>query len=933
MSITFTVNNKQITTDKTEKTLLNFLREDLGLTGAKDGCSKGQCGTCTVIVNKKAVRSCCRKIKSLDGAVVETIEGISDGMNLHPVQIAFLKCHAYQCGFCTPGMIMAVKALLDENPDPNDDEIKEALKYNYCRCTGYVQILEAVHMAADIIAGREDASWDNGKGWLGESPITKHGIERVMGTATFGNDYKMDEALEGRLFFPKYPHAKIKSLDISEAEKMPGVVKVFTHKDIPGDKYYSYDSDGIYEYKQQILAIDKVRFLGDPIALVVAETAQQAYDAMEKIKVDYEVLPVVSTMDEALKEESVRVHEEFPNQFSGTKIKKGNVERAFAVSDLVIERDFETARIDHGILELSTAKADIGDDGRLNLYGACQGHVKIPKEVKNALAIDDKQFHYINLALGGGFGGRENSTAHIHAALAAWILKKPVRVTMTREEMQIFTPKRHGIRFHYKVGAMKDGTLTAMKANAVGDTGAYSCVGHFVMRLAADMGAGPYDVPNIDFDFKAVFTNNAVCGAMRGFGSTQTAACVETIIDEIAEKLNISPYEIRMKNALTVGKQTPSGQILEYSVGFEECMNAVKEAYEKDMGSLPKPSGPNKKIGIGWAGAYKNHADGHETLDGAGARVRLTDKGRIELVLGEVEYGTGHDTVCAQIAAQYLHMRYDDIDVAWHDSDTTPYTTGSTNGSRTTYMSGNAVLGACYKLKEQILEFAGKAYGREKDYLDIDEKGVYDVRKDSGFCVTLEDIAVRAKEAGEKLDEEYYFRDISAWQEPEDANNYGHSEKHRIFVTYIFSAQIAIVEVDEDTGDVEVLKVYAASDLGKAINPELVKGQVYSGVLMGMGYAFSEEYKMEDAIPQAKGYKDLGIMNIKSTPEIVPLIIENTHPFGPYGAKGFTEGCLNPAAPAILNAIYDAVGVRINKLPMKKEKLAEAIKGDKTYRI
>lgn len=932
MSVTFTVNNKTVTTDELDKSLLNFLREDLGLTGAKDGCSRGQCGTCTVIVNKKAVRSCCRKVKSLDGAVIETIEGISDGNKLHPIQIAFLKCHAYQCGFCTPGMIMAVKALLDSNPHPTDDEIKEALKYNYCRCTGYVQIIEAVRMAIDIIDGKESAEIDNGTGWLGESPITKHGIERVTGTATFGNDYKLDGALEGRLFFPEHPHANILSIDLSEAEKMPGVVKIFTHKDIPGDKYYSYDSDGINEYKQQIYAIDKVRFLGDPIALVVADTANHAYDAMKAIKVEYEVLPVIGTMDEALDPNSTRVHEEFPNQFSGTKIKKGNVERAFAQSDLIVERDFEASRIDHGILELCTAKADIGEDGRLNLYGACQGHVKVPKEVKRALDISDDQLHYINLALGGGFGGRENSTAHIHAALAAWILKKPVRVTMTREEMQIFTPKKHGIRFHYKVGVTKDGTLTAMKANAVGDTGAYSCTGHFVMRLSADMGAGPYDVPNIDFDFKAVFTNNAVCGAMRGYGSTQTAACVEVIMDEIAEKLNISPYDLRMKNALKVGKETPSGQILEYSIGFEECMNAVKEAYSKDFGHLPEPSGPNKKVGIGWAGAYKNHADGHATLDGAGARVRINKHGKIELVLGEVEYGTGHDTVCAQIAAQNLHMRFDDIDVAWHDSDETPYTTGSTNGSRATYMSGNAVLGALYKFKEQLFDFVAKTYGIDKEYLDTCVDGVCDVRPEKAFCVSIQEIAEEAKAVNEKLDVEYYFRDISAWNEPEDANNYGKFEKNRIFVTYIFAAQIAIVEVDEITGEVKVLRVYSASDLGKAINPALINGQIYGGVMNGVGYALSEEYKMENGIPAAKGYRDLGVGSIKDTPEIIPLMVENTHPFGPYGAKGFSEGCLNPAAPAILNAIYDAVGVRIYKLPVKKDKLAAAINGDKIYR-
>lgn len=919
MSYTFKVNGQTVTAEDGEKSLLCFLREDLKLFGAKDGCSKGQCGTCTVIVDKKAVRSCTRKLRMLEGAEIETIEGLSQGHALHPVQTAFLKTHAYQCGFCTPGVIMAVKALLDANPHPTDEEIKKALQYNLCRCTGYKQILDAVHMAVQILDGKVPNTIDNGMGWVGESPVTKHGIERVTGSLLFADDMRPDGELEGRVLFARYPHAKIHSIDVSEAEAMPGVVKVLTHKDIPGNRYFSEA-----EYPQQILAIDKVRYIGDPVAVVFAETGQLAYKAMEHIHVDYEVLPTLSTIEAAIAPDAVRVHEEWPNLYSTQKIHKGNYEKGFAECDYIVESDFETKAIDHAVMELCASHAEIGKDGRVTLYGTCQSYPKVPAEVAAALAIDQKELHYINRPIGGGFGGREDCTTHIYAALGAQILKRPVRVVYTREEMLANQPKKHPFKFHYKVGATKDGTLKALTCKAYCDTGAYNCTGDLVARFAAVMGSGPYNIPNVDIEISAVFTNNVLGGAFRGYGSTQTTAALAPLLDELAEKCGMNGHDFLVKNCLHVGEKTTAGQIIEYSCGFEEALNAVYKAFEAD-GGRPEPSGPNKKVGVGYSGCYKNAGYGTGIPDGIGAGIRLTPEGRFEILPGSNECGQGSDTVICQMAAQALKIPYDAIDIALHDSDTVPYTTGSSNASRTTYNAGNAILGAIGKFRKTMAAFTAEQFTGDATFLELGPDGVYDVRKDKDYRISYQAIAKKASDMGVELRDDYYFLDIPANKPLASADNDANGRDNRIFTTYLFNAQIAVVEVDTTTGEVKVLKMYAASDCGHAINPALVDGQIYGGIMQGLGYALSEKVDMEEGYIKTKGLRGLGVPTIKDMPEMTSIAIEEGHPYGPFGAKGFAEGANNGAAPAIENAVYDAVGIRVKTLPIEKDALLRAI--------
>ena len=895
----------------------------MGLVGTKDGCSQAQCGTCTVIIDKKAVKSCTKRLDKLDGAQITTIEGLASNGELDPIQTAFLIRHGFQCGYCTPGVILAVKALLDENPHPSDEEIKNQLKENICRCTGYQQIIESVHTAIDIIDGKIPNKIENKKGWVGESPASKHGIERVTGATLFVDDFPFKGALEGRLRFTDYPHANIKNIDYSEAEKMPGVEKIIISKDIPGKKTFVEDV-----YPQDILAVNKVHFIGDPIALVFADTVENADKAAKAIKIDYEVLDVIDTAEKGLDPNSERVHPEYPNAYHVSKAKKGNVERGFAESDVIVEQEFVTQRVEHGILELNASLARYDENGRMELYGTGQNPTKIKGDVCKALNLKDEELRYVNRPAGGAFGGLEDLTLQIFAALGTYYTKKPVRVTISRRQVQALTPKRHPIHFKYKTGVKYDGSLMAIQGRALIDSGAYNSLGDFLATCTAAMGSGPYSVPNTDFESTIVFTNNTYGGCFRGYGSTQVTVCNETLLDKAAEAIGMDPFEFRMKNGLEIGKQTPSGQIIDYSCGFKDCLKAIHEAFEKE--GLPEPSGPDKKVGYGIAGAFKNGGYGNGMEDGAGTKIELTDDGKFLIHTGAVECGQGVDTVVCQIAAQTLGVDYDDVNIGPVDNDVSPYSTGSTSASRATYGFGNSAKAVCTMFKEALLNYVADKKKRNASLLDMNEKGVYDLKDD--FSMTYKEIAKMLKENGDKLVKEYYYVDKIVLPLQDDGNNINNDPDRKVYTTYIYSAQIAVVEVDTKTGEVKVLKVYAASDVGRTINPDLVDGQLIGSVVMGMGYALGENFEQEKGQIVRKNYKDLHVPTILEAPEVETFRIEETHPFGPYQAKGLGEGALNPVAPAILNAIYNAVGVRIDRLPVDKDKLAEAIKGDKIYK-
>lgn len=919
--VTLTINGEQITTSKEEMKLLDFLREELGLIGAKNGCSTGHCGSCTVIIDGKATRSCLKKVKKLEGAVVETIEGIGKQDNLHPLQIAFLKQNAYQCGFCTPGIIMSVKALLDKNQNPTVEEIKNALKHNICRCTGYKKIVEAVLLAASIIRGEQHVDLFECDGKVGDRAVRIDGINKVMGRAVYTDDYKLKKSLQGKMLFSEYPHAKILSIDIEEAKKMPGVAAIALYEDVPGRKDFG---QGLFT-QQPVIAGDIVRFVGDPVAVVYAESEEQAYAALGKINVEYEPLPIITTIQEALAKDSYPIYED-GNVLKHIHTHKGDVKRGFAKSDVIVEQVFNTQCVDHGYLEPDAAHAQYDEKGRIKVYGATQSPKHMLNDLCACLGLSEDKVVFVTRPNGGAFGGREEPSVHIQAALGTLMTGRPVRMVFTREELNKFSVKRHAMRLHYKLGATKDGKILAIEVKTHGDTGAYASSGEFVLYRACAFAAGPYTIPNACIDTYAVYTNNVTAASMRGFGSTQPCVAMETTLDILAEKCGVSPIEIRRINGLDQGKQTVTGHVVDYAVGFQDAITAIENEIESE--GIPKPSKPGRKVGIGYAGCMKNVGLGCGVEDAAWAQMRLEPNGKITILAGGVECGQGHDTIIAQIAAEEIGVSMSQFNIAPINSEYS-LDGGITTASRLTFVSGNAVRTVSSIFRDKMLKYAAKELDISVSTLEIYSKGIRSI--DQKICISFGEFAKAVYDNADEIYEKYYYIAPKTSPMKECSDNYSNDMvENRLHFSYCFGVQAVIIEVDESTGETEVLRVFAAHDVGKAINPALVEGQIEGGVAMGIGYALSEEFVMKDGYVESKTFGKLGIPDITQIPtDIRAIIIEDNHPYGPYGAKGMAELPLNATAPAILNAIYNAVGIRVEAIPINPKKLAELIKQKK----
>lgn len=917
------VNGRNVTAHDPEQSLLSFLRNELGLVGAKDGCSKGQCGACTVIVDRQAVRSCLKKMKDLAGAEVETIEGLEKDGVLHPLQQAFLKLSAYQCGFCTPGMIMQAKWLLDNNPNPTVEEVRQGLKQHICRCTGYKKIVEAVLLAAKVLRGEAVIDLEEDTGAMGARCVRTDGYAKVTGKPVYTDDYKLVKPLQGKFVWPAYPHARVLSVDVSEARKMPGVAAVATYDDIPGRKIFGQG----YFPQQPIIAKDIVRFVGDPVAVVYAETEAEALAAVKMVHVEYEPLPVLTDMDEAMEPDAMRIYPEYEdgNICSHDHTHKGSIERGFAISDVIVEGEYETSPIDHAYMEPDAALAHYDEDGRLTVHGSVQNPLGLRRELAECLGLEEDRVRVLNHPNGGAFGGREEPSVHIQAALGTLMTGRPVRIVFTREEVNFFTTKRHGMRLRYKLGATKDGKIQAIQVKTVGDTGAYASSGAFVLFRACVFGAGCYAIPNACMDTYAVYTNNTTAGSMRGFGSTQPAVPLESLVDQLAEKLGMDPFTIRRINALSFGKQTITGHVIDYSCGYLECLDAIEARLKRD--GLPAPSGPHKKVGWGVASSMKNVGLGSGCPDNAWAQMRLAKDGRFELMAGGVECGQGHDTVVVQIAAEALGVSPRNIVIRPVDSNYT-MEAGITTASRQTFVSGNACKGAASVFRQNLLRTASALTGVSEGLLDLDKDGIHHVKGDPSVSMTFRELAEKAEKAGMEVYEKFFYEAPQTHPYHACSDNFDNKMvENRLHFAYCFCAQCVVVEVDELTGAVEVLRVYAANDVGRAVNPALVEGQIEGGVAMGIGMALSERFVQKDGVVVTKDLASLRVPRSTDIPmHIEPVMIEEGHPYGPFGAKGMGELPLNATAPAILNAVYNAVGVRINRLPIDRQKLAEEIR-------
>ncbi|HZY43280.1 MAG TPA: molybdopterin cofactor-binding domain-containing protein [Anaerolineae bacterium] len=922
--LNFTLNNKPVSVEaQPNESLAEVLRYRLGMTGTKIGCNEAECGICTVIVDGQPIDSCIYPALKADGAAIETIEGLANG-HLHPLQENFIKFGAVQCGFCTPGLIMQSKALLDRKAGEqvSEEEIKIALKDTYCRCTGYVSVLKAIKAANGQNVSVEDYLPETKHGYnvVGEALPRADSIAKVTGAAIYTDDVSFPGMLFGATLRAMIPHALIKKIDTRKAKALPGVHAVLTHEDVPGNKNH-----GLVTLDWPVLCYDKVRYVGDAVAIVAADSIEIAKAALQLIDVEYEPLPIVATAEYAHQADSPLVHDS-GNLLKHIKVAKGDVDQGFAEADVVIERTYHTACTEHAFLEPECSIGRITDDGRYEIYVGSQIVYQDRDQVAAVLGIAEDQVRIISTLIGGGFGGKEDIAGQIHVALLAKATRRPVKMLYTRHESLIFHPKRHATTITVKLGAKKDGRLTAAKAELYGDTGAYASLGEKVLTRATTHANGPYAVANAKSDCFAMYTNNVPAGAFRGFGVTQSAYAVEMTIDELAEQLQIDPIEIRKMNALKVGSTTNTGQVLRESVGLIECIEKVVDEinrttapstsssshFVRSESALDASLPANKKRAWGIAVGYKNTGLGGGANDCAGAEIEVYPSGISEIRTSSAEIGQGLPGVLAAIVAEELGLPIEKVNVLLSDTDRTP-NGGPTTASRQTFVSGNAARHAAIQMRANMSSVAAERLDVSPDSLIFRNSRVEHNGKSASFAEVVE--WMQAEGRSTKLTYEY----TAPTTQPLGTGGDMH-------FAFSYAAHAALVEVDTDTGEVKVLKVIAAHDIGRAINPLALEGQIDGGIVMGIGNALTEEFPHEKGIPYVQWLARYKMPSIKHTPEIKSFIVEHEASTGPFGAKGVGEISSIPITPAITNAIYNAVGVRVRRLPVDQDTLLRAMK-------
>jgi xanthine dehydrogenase molybdenum-binding subunit len=974
------VNGREVALDvPANRFLAEVLRYDLGLTGTKIGCNEAECGACTVIVDGAPVLSCVYPALKANRRRVETIEGLAhpagecqgghacqqipapgaEGLHLHPLQAAFVAHCASQCGFCTPGFIMTAKALLDRNPNPTEAEIRHALKDTYCRCGAYVEIIHAIRSAARQmvegyrlkVEGHEPQTCNLQPATCNlpavAEPLTVVGrpvprpdaVAKATGRAQYTDDLSFPGMLHGATKRAGIPHARILRIDTSRAKALPGVHTVLTHADVPGTRNH-----GLVIPDWPVLCYDKVRYVGDAVAVVAADTRAIARQACDLIEVEYEPLPVVDSPEAALKPDAPRVHDS-GNLLKHIQVRQGDVEQGFAEANLIVERTYRTPSYEHAFMEPECAVGRVADDGRIEVYVGSQIAYADRRQIAAALGVPEAQVRVIGQMIGGGFGGKEDIAGQIHVALLARATGRPVKILYDRHESLLVHPKRHATVIRVKTGAKRDGRLVAVEAELLGDTGAYASLGEKVMTRATTHAAGPYQVPHVKIDCYAMYTNNPPAGAFRGFGVTQSCFAVESNMDILAEELGIDPFELRRVNALRVGGVTSTGQVLRQSVGLLETIERVAEEVRKSGDqegndvlpvelrclaySSAAPYNPaTRRRAWGLACAYKNTGLGGGAPDKAGAEVEVFEDGTAEVRSSSAEVGQGLVSVVAMCTAEELGIPFERVRVLLSDTDRTP-DGGPTTASRQTYVTGNAVRLAARQVREVLARAACEELGVPPDRLVFRDGYIFDAGSNPDLrglprprrSLSLAYAVRLAKREGRetRIRYEYQAPQTTPLGQPGDMH-----------FAFSFATQAALVEVDTETGEVIVLKIVGAFDVGRAVNLLGLVGQMEGGAIMGIGTALTEEYLCEGGMPITQTLSRYKMPGIRHTPRFTHFIVEHPTADGPYGAKGIGEISSIPTAPAIANAIYHAVGVRVYRLPVDQDKLLRAIKTGQT---
>ncbi len=871
--INFRVNGRKIVFEGDEESfLLNYLRLEEGLVSVKDGCSgQAACGACLVEIDGKARLSCTQKMKLLEGRSVVTLEGIPEQVR-DTIAKAFVQKGAVQCGFCTPGLIMRTKILFTENPDADREEIIKAINPHLCRCTGYVKIADAIEESLTALKTKpkrqkkDPAKPERPKAGAGESWPKYNAISTAIGQRLFAGDLQFPGMLYGALRFSDHPRARVLSVDVSEALKLAGVIRIFTSVDIPGDRFTGLIFS---DWPLMIETGETTRYIGDVIAGVVADREDTARKAATLIRVRYQVFDPVADVEKALMAESPFVHPDRGNLLERCHVRRGSpVESVLRDSAFIVSGEYETQRIEHAFLETEAAVALPEGEG-LRLYSQGQGIYVDQRQVASILGIDETSVHVTLVPCGGGFGGREDMTVQGHAALFAWHLKRPVKVRLTREESIRMHPKRHPVKMNLTLACDRKGMLTGLKMTAIGDTGAYASVGTKVMERVAGHATGAYEVPNVDIEALTVYTNNIPSGAMRGFGANQAAFALESCIDELCYQGGFDRWQFRFNNALDTGKMTATGQILEGGVGVKACLLALKEHFY------------NAKF-AGLACGIKNSGVGNGMVDFSDVRISIQPGGRVLIEHGWTEMGQGVHNMAIQTLFQETGIDPALIDVEVDTAACIP--TGMTTSSRATALLGNAIINASAAIRADIDQFTPGC---------LDPGGKL-------LKVALEQM----------IGNVYFGKYYCDWTTKPGTD----VEKVITHYSYGYAAQLVVLDNKGNIG-----RVYAAHDAGKIMNPIMFEGQIEGAVHMGLGYALTEDLPMKESRLVSDRLKDCGVLRATETPEIVVIGIEEPDPVGPYGAKGIGEIGLVPTAAAVANALCIFDGVRRTKLPMKRD--------------
>lgn len=902
-------------------TLLHVLREQIGLTGAKMGCGVGDCGNCTVLLDGKPVTSCLVLALEAEGHEVVTIEGLAPAGELHPIQQAFIQEGAVQCGFCTPSMVLVAKALIDRNPDPTEEEIREALSGTLCRCTGYTKIVEAIrHWRSYRDKAEAPTIPAEGHVVVGARMPRKDAAVKVTGAAQYTDDIRRPNMLWGRFLTSPLPHARIKRIDVEKARGLAGVKAVLTGADVT-DTYYGVSPA---RYDEHILAKQTVRHVGDRVAAVAAIDEETCICALELIDVEYEPLEPVFDPLEAMKPGAPVVHEKYPDNIN-TRVdwNFSDVERGFGEADLVVADTFVGNRTYQSPMEPHAALAEWDRDGRLTVYTSTQVVHYVRYQLARMLDMPQGDIRVIGTHCGGGFGGKaEVSPLEIGAAILARTTGQPVKMRFSRKEMFHHCRGRHKHHIELKIGMKKDGTITAVKQQSILEGGAYSSFGVVAVYYSGAMIPTLYKLPAFKYDGYRINTNLPTCGAMRGHGCPHPRFAFESVLDRMARELGLDPIDVRIKNAMSPNTRTINALDVG-SCEFLACLKTVRQRSDWDnkWGKLPFGRG----IGIGCGGFVTGagYPIYRSKFPHSNAIIKISEDGHTAILYtGETEIGQGSATVLSQIAAESLGITLDRIKVVYADTDATPLGFGAYS-SRVTLMGGNACKQAGEEIRRQMTATAARMLQVPGDRIEIRANRVFD-RDRPALGLPWHEVAAQCfAENGPLIGRGHY-------SPPEGLGGKFKGASVGTSPAYSFTACVCEVEVDIETGQVKVLKFTDAHDLGTPINPMNVEGQAEGAIAMMLGETLLEEMKFGgDGRVLNADLHDYLLPTAKDVPPIDSYSVESYEPAGPFGAKEVGEGATLPVIGAIANAIYDAVGIQIKELPITAERVLAELKKQK----